>query len=79
MDGVGAGVDELAELFGEVVEVVGVEGADEDAALDAVAPGLEGGSGAGAGAVRGDVVGDEDGRLFVYRQDRPVNGVPCSM
>src|SRR6266568_54550 len=70
MDRVGVGIDEATQSGGEFVQVVGLDGADEDAALDSVTDLLQGGRDPGAGVVAGHVVADQHG----HRHDNPVHG-----
>ena len=61
VDGVGAGVDDLADPRSHFAEHRGFESAQEDAALDAVAVGLGDGGDPGAAVIVADVVGDDVG------------------
>lgn len=78
MDSIGPVVDDAADTFDQLREVVNVERTDEDAALDPIAPHLQVRGHPGAAVVAGDIVGDEHGRHCDHRQLRPVYGSPCS-
>jgi hypothetical protein len=74
VDRVGAGVDDLADPFPDLIELLSVDGGDEHAALDAVAVGLQDGGDAGAAVIVADVIGDD----VRQRHDIPVHGVSGS-
>jgi hypothetical protein len=61
VDGVGVGVDHAGKRGVDGVEVVRGDGADEDAALDAVTPFVGDRRPPGPGVIDADVVGDQDG------------------
>jgi len=58
---VGARIDHLPEPLAEFTERIVLDGADENASLDAVAVGLKEGGDVGAAVVLADVVGDDVG------------------